>query len=262
MKLDLISELRGDGVSDFDGSVAMVTGGGSGIGRAIVRGLHERGATVIAVDVIPDGLAVLAEELGGERIHSETTDLTDRAAVADLAARVTGQHGVVNLLFSNAGISDQFTAAVDTADELWDKIMATNLTPSFLLSRSLLPAMLAAGGGAIVITGSVASVAGGGGGVAYTVAKHGLLGLTRSLAYSYGPRGVRVNCVLPGAISTAMTQREDAQVDDADGAIAATTAGRWARPEEVAAVALFLASDQASFVHGSAYTVDGGWTLP
>jgi 3-oxoacyl-[acyl-carrier protein] reductase len=112
-----------------------------------------------------------------------------------------------------------------------------------------------------VITGSVASLVGGGGGVAYTVAKHGLLGLTRSLAYSYGPRGVRVNCVLPGAISTAMTQSEDAQVDNADGAIAATTAGRWARPEEVAAVALFLASDQASFVHGSAYTVDGGWTL-
>ena len=120
--------------------------------------------------------------------------------------------------------------------------------------------MLARGGGSIVITGSVASVVGGGGGAAYTVAKHGLLGLTRSLAFSYGPE-VRVNCVLPGAIRTAMTVSEEAQVSDADGAIAATTAGRWAEPEEVASVALFLAGEGASFVHGSAYTVDGGWTL-
>lgn len=248
-------------MSRFEDKVAIVTGGASGIGREIVRGLHRDGATVVIVDVNPTGIDALVTELG-DRASGVTADLSDRAAVAGVAETVVSRHGGVDLLYNNAGISDEFTAALETTDERWDSILGINLNAFFLLSRAVLPSMLSRGGGAIVNTGSIASVVGGGGGVAYTVAKHGVLGLTKSLAFSYGPQGVRVNAILPGAIKTAMTEVEGAQVEGADDAILATTAGRWAQPEEVAAVALFLGSDEASFVHGSAYTVDGGWTLP
>ena len=216
---------------------------------------------MVVVDVNPSGVDALVAELG-DRASGATADLRDREAVARVADDVIAHHGGVDLLFNNAGVSDQLTPALDSTDELWDSVMAINLGAAFFLSRAVLPSMLARGGGAIVNTGSIASVVGGGGGAAYTASKHALLGLTKSLAFDYGPRGVRVNAVLPGAIKTAMTESEEAQVEGADAAIEATTAGRWAQPQEVAAVALFLASDAASFVHGSAYTVDGGWTLP
>ena len=244
----------------FEGRAALVTGGGSGIGRAVAERVHAEGGAVLVVDVAPDRVAATVEQLG-DRASGYVVDLGDRAAVAGLGEDVLREHGAPDALFLNAGISDRFTAAIETTDELWDRVLGVNLSAAFFVARALLPAMIERGSGAVVITGSVASVVGGGGGVAYTVSKHGLLGLTRSLAASYGQAGIRVNCILPGAISTAMTVSEAAQVDDADGAVAATPAGRWARPGEVAAVAAFLASDEAGFVHGSAYPVDGGWTL-
>lgn len=247
-------------MSRFDNKIAIVTGGASGIGREIVRGLHREGAAVVVVDVNAHGIDALVAELGA-RASGIPADLSDRVAVAGVATTVVERLGGVDLLFNNAGISDQFTAALETTDEQWDSLLSINLNAYFFLSRAVLPSMLSRGGGAIVNTGSVASVVGGGGGAAYTTAKHAILGLTKSLAFSYGPQGVRVNAILPGAIKTAMTEVDEAQVDGADDAILATTAGRWARPEEVAAVALFLGSDDASFVHGSAYAVDGGWTL-
>lgn len=247
-------------MSKFEGKVAIVTGGASGIGREIVRGLHAEGATVAVVDLNAAGIDDLVSELG-ERASGHAADLRERKSIAEVAQQVISQHGGVDLLFNNAGVTDLFKSATDTSDEAWDAVMAINLEAQFFLSRAVLPSMLERGGGAIVGTGSIASVVGGGGGVAYTTSKHAVVGLTKALAFDYGPKGVRVNAVLPGAIQTPMTSSEDALVEGADDAITATTAGRWAQPEEVAAVALFLASDEASFVHGSVYTVDGGWTL-
>jgi 3-oxoacyl-[acyl-carrier protein] reductase len=204
----------------------------------------------------------LAEELDSGRVLPVELDIRDGdrvdAVVDDVVEKLCG----VDVLFNNAGVSDQFTPAADTSDELWDSVVGVNLIGPFRLARRVLPSMIARGGGAIVNTGSVASVVGGAGGVAYTVSKHGILGLTRSLAIDYGSKGVRVNAVLPGAIRTGLTSNEDALVEGADDAIAATPAGRWAEPEEVAKIAVFLASDDASFIYGSAYTVDGGWSLP
>jgi NAD(P)-dependent dehydrogenase (short-subunit alcohol dehydrogenase family) len=235
----------------------LVTGAASGIGRAIASRAHAEGADLLAVDVDHTGLESLGGELGAERFTVRQLDLADAAAVDAAAA----DFGPVDVLVNNAGISDQFTPGAETTDELWDRVLGVNLFAAFRLSRSLLPGMVERGGGAIVNTASVAAISGGAGGAAYTVSKHGLLGLTRSLATDYGPKGVRVNAVLPGAIKTAMTSSEDALVEGVDEAIEATTAGRWAEPEEVANVVLFLASEEASFVHGSAYKVDGGWTL-
>jgi NAD(P)-dependent dehydrogenase (short-subunit alcohol dehydrogenase family) len=249
-------------VARFDGKVVIVTGAGSGIGRAIARQVHSEGAHVVAIDVVPDGVQALAVELDSGRLSPVELDIRDRERTDAVVDDVVAKSGGVDVLFNNAGVSDQFTPAGDTSDELWDSVVGVNLIGPFRLARRVLPSMIARGGGAIVNTGSVASIVGGAGGAAYTVSKHGILGLTRSLAIDYGSKGVRVNAVLPGAIRTGLTSSEDAVVEGADDAIAATPAGRWAEPEEVARIAVFLASDDASFIYGSAYTVDGGWSLP
>jgi 3-oxoacyl-[acyl-carrier protein] reductase len=246
----------------FTDKVVLVTGAGSGIGRAIARQAHAEGAHVVAVDVVPSGVQELTEELDSGRVLPVELDIRDGDRVDAVVDDVVEKLGGVDVLFNNAGVSDQFTPAADTSDELWDSVVGVNLIGPFRLARRVLPSMIARGGGAIVNTGSVASVVGGAGGAAYTVSKHGILGLTRSLAIDYGSKGVRVNAVLPGAIRTGLTSSEDALVEGADDAIAATPAGRWAEPEEVAKIAVFLASDDASFIYGSAYTVDGGWSLP
>jgi 3-oxoacyl-[acyl-carrier protein] reductase len=241
----------------FEGRRFAVTGAASGIGRAIATLAHADGAAVTAVDVDAAGLEALGGELGSERFEALGLDLADGAAVEAAGAEL----GEVDVLVNNAGISDQFTPTAETTDALWDRVLSVNLFAAFRLSRALLPRMAERGGSAIVNTASVAAVSGGAGGAAYTVSKHGLLGLTRAMATEYGPKGVRVNAVLPGAIRTPMTNSPEALVEGVDAAIEATTAGRWAEPEEVAKVTLFLASEDASFVHGSAYLVDGGWTL-
>jgi 3-oxoacyl-[acyl-carrier protein] reductase len=246
----------------FEDKVTLVTGAGSGIGRAIARQVHAEGGRVAALDI--DGAAVdaLTRELGAERATAHELDVRDGAQIDALVSHVVERFGGIDVLFNNAGVTDRFTPAVETTDELWESVLGTNLVGPFRLARRALPSMLERGGGAIVNTGSVASVIAGAGGTAYTVSKHGILGLTRALAMEYGSKGIRVNAVLPGAISTAMTTNEEAVVEGADEAIAATPAGRWAEPEEVARIAVMLASDDASFVHGSAYVVDGGWSLP
>jgi 3-oxoacyl-[acyl-carrier protein] reductase len=241
----------------FTGRSFAVTGAASGIGREVARRAHAEGAELIAIDIDGPGLEALAGELG-ERAETVVCDLVDGGAVDALAA---GSLAEIDVLVNDAGISDQFTPAAETDDALWETVLGVNLFAPFRLTRGVLPGMVARGGGAIVNVCSVAAEIGGAGGAAYTVSKHGLLGLTRSLAADYGPRGVRVNAVLPGAIKTAMTSTEDALVESADAAIEATISGRWAQPEEVASVVLFLASEEASFVHGSAYGVDGGWSL-
>jgi len=247
----------------FEGRVAIVTGAASGMGRAMARGFAAEGARVAAVDRDGDALAALAAEEGGAAIEPFPLDVTDGRAIEEL---VTGlrERGRIDVLCNNAGILDDYVPAHEASSELWSRILAVNLTGPFLLSRAVVPAMLEQGGGAIVNTCSIAAFVGGGGGAAYTTSKHGLLGLTRQLAFDYGPRGIRVNAVCPGAVATGMTtelrtpEQANAHVD---AAISATPAGRWGEPEEVAALALFLASDEASFIHGTPVLVDGGWTL-
>ena len=190
-------------------------------------------------------------------------DVTDRQVLHDFAAaRVAA--GPVHILCNNAGVLYAYLPAHETSWELWDQILAVNLTAVFGMSRVIAPAMAARGRGAIINTASVAGYVAGGGGAAYTTSKHAVIGLTRQLAFDYGRAGVRVNAICPGATATGMTAelRTPTQANEhVDAAIAATPAGRWAEPEEVAALALFLASDQASFMHGAPVLVDGGWTL-
>lgn len=249
------------GPARFDGRTAVITGAGSGMGAAMARRFHAEGASVVAADVDADGLRMTLADLGGGgRARSVVLDVTDRDAVRALADDLDR----VDILCNNAGILDDYTPAHETSWELWSRIIGVNLTGPYLMAHALLPLMLEQARGAIVNTASIAGVVAGGGGAAYTASKHGLIGFTRQLAFDYGSKGIRANAICPGAVATGMTvalRTPDGANDHVNAAIEATPAGRWGEPDEVAAVAAFLASDEASFMHGVPVLVDGGWTL-
>jgi NAD(P)-dependent dehydrogenase (short-subunit alcohol dehydrogenase family) len=244
----------------FEGRTAVITGAGSGMGAAMARGFHAEGASVVAVDVDEAGLDATIADLGGERAQPVVLDVTDREAVAAFGASLDR----VDVLCNNAGILDDYAPAHETDWALWTRILAVNLTGPYLMAHAILPGMIERGRGAIVNTASIAGFVAGGGGAAYTTSKHGLIGFTKQLAFDYGRLGIRANAICPGAIATGMTvelRTPEAGNEHVNAAIEATPAGRWGQPEEVANLALFLASDEASFIHGVPVLVDGGWTL-
>ncbi len=246
--------------------VALVTGAGSGVGRAMVGEFVAEGARVVAVDVreaaARQTVASLPEPA---RAIAVAADVADEGAVARAVAAALASFGTIDVLCNNAGILDNYAAALETSSELWHRILGVNLHGPFFLSREVLPHMLERGKGAIINTASIAAFAAGGGGAAYTASKHGLLGLTRQLAFEYGAKGVRVNAICPGAVESGMTAHllsPDGRNEHVDAAIASTPAGRWGKPVEIARLAVYLASDDADFIHGAAYVIDGGWLLP
>jgi NAD(P)-dependent dehydrogenase (short-subunit alcohol dehydrogenase family) len=249
----------------LDERVAIVTGAGSGMGRAIAQEFGANGATVVAVDVRAEPVRETVELLGDGRGIAEVADVSVRDDVEGVVARTLERHGRVDILCNNAGVLDDYTPAHETSDELWQRTMAINITGPFLFSRAVLTPMMAQRKGVIINTASISSFVAGGGGAAYTASKHALLGLTRQLAFDYGKHGIRANAICPGAIQTGMTGHlltPEGRNPHVDAAIASTPAGRWGRPEEIAHMALFLASDDAGFIHGAAFAVDGGWLLP
>jgi NAD(P)-dependent dehydrogenase (short-subunit alcohol dehydrogenase family) len=249
----------------LDGRIAVVTGAGSGMGRAMVREFHQEGASVVAVDIrgpAAEETAALVKD--PDHTLALTADVSDRAAVEAVVAAAISRFGRIDLLCNNAGMLDDYTPAHETSDELWNRVIGVNLTGAFLFARAVVPVMMAQGKGVIINTASISSFVAGGGGAAYTASKHGVLGLTRQLAFDYGKHGVRVNAICPGAIHTGMTNHlltPEGRNPHVDAAVAGTPAGRWGTPEEIAHLALFLASDDADFIHGAAFAADGGWLL-
>ena len=250
----------------FSGKVAVVTGGSSGIGRATCLELFHRGAAVAVVD--RDEAA--GEKLTGEandksRIRFFRADLSRNKEVQALIPDIVQAFGGIDILISNAGIQT-YGSATTTTEEEWDKTLAVNLKSGFLASKYSIPEMIKRGGGAIVITASVQSLAGQRNSLAYMVSKHGLLGLTRSIALDYAKDNIRVNAICPGAIDTPMLRWSASLDDDPEGVIAAChkmhPLGRMGKPEEIARVIAFLASDEASFITGTAVVADGGLMVP
>ena len=242
---------------DFAGKVAIVTGGASGIGAAIVRDLAARGARVVVADFNGEGAARIAGE-AGEGARAFTVDVADAAQVEAMVDFAVQAFGRLDLAVNNAGIAGPSAPIAETQLDDWHRVIAINLHGVFYGMRYQIPAMLESGGGAIVNMSSILGSVGWRGSVGYVAAKHALLGMTRTAALEYAARGVRVNAVGPAFIATPLIEQA---LDDAARAavVALHPAGRLGTPEEVAALTNFLLSDAASFVNGSYHPVDGGF---
>ena len=244
----------------LEGKVALITGAGSGIGRASAIRFAAEGAQVVVVDLEgAEETAAAIDAAGGDALPL-ITDVADEDAVATMAEMALERYGRVDVLMNNAGILDDYLPAADTPTEVWRRVLGVNLDAHLFTSRALLPQMVERGAGAIVNVASTAGLNGGNGGAAYTTSKHAVIGLTRQLCFDYARKGIRCNVICPGAVETGMTKEIFASPDAAVmEAVESAPIGRWAQPDELANAALFLASDEAGFVNGAVYLVDGGF---
>lgn len=239
---------------DLTGKAALVTGASGGIGAAVARALHGAGAAVGISGTRVGPLEALAAELGG-RVHVLPCDLSDREAVEALPRQAAEAMGAVDILVNNAGITRD-GLMMRMSDEDWDAVIEVNLNAGFRLCRAVLRGMAKARWGRIINITSVVANAGNPGQANYAAAKAGIAGMTKSLAQEIGSRGITVNCVAPGLIETAMTEK--LTDEQRQKILAGVPAGRMGRPEEVAAGVLYLASDEAAYVTGAILNINGG----
>ncbi len=249
----------------FQGRVAVISGGGSGIGQAAAFAFAREGAQVVVFESSREAarrFENLAAEQGLDG-HSLTVDVARPRDVQRGVAAVAIRFGAIHVLVNNAGV-EHAAPLHQTAEEDWDRVLGVNLKGVFLLSRQVLPVMIRAGGGAVVNVGSISGLLGWPAYAAYAASKGGVIQLTRQMAVDYARNNIRVNCVCPGTTWTPLIERLFALEAEPEAAKATVAArhplGRFARPEEIAEAILFLASEEASFITGAVLPVDGGYT--
>ena len=247
----------------LENKIAIVTGAGGGIGAASVRRFAREGAKVIAVDVNGEQLEKTVNAINADFPNSTTARVANvgkASQVETLVATTVSELGRLDIVFSNAGIMRD-GSVVDLSENDWDELFAVNVKGTFLLGKYGIPEMRKTGGGTFVITASANSFYAESDIAGYCATKGAILQLTRAMAIDHGPENIRVNCICPGWIETPMSQPFlDENPEGRNFASKIAPLGRVGRPEEVADVAVFLASDEARFVTASAFNCDGGWT--
>lgn len=241
------------------GRVAVITGSGSGIGRASALAFAREGATVICVDWNEDANqeTVAAISNQGETAQAIRADIGNERDVQELAKAVSQDHDRVDVLFNNAGLLD-WASIEESTLETWERNVRVNLTGTFLVTKALLPLLKKSDRGSIINNGSIDGLHGNPGVAAYSAAKGGLIPLTHVMAYEFGKHNVRVNCIAPGGISTGLLENIPEGV--AERVTGKTPLGRFGTAEEVAAAAVFFASDESSYISGATLVIDGGRT--
>ena len=248
----------------ISGSTAIVTGGGSGIGREAAVRFGEEGANVVVVDVDVEGAEETADHVrdaGGDATVVET-DVSDPEAVEAMVETAVDTYGGLDYAFNNAGIEGESEPSGEHPLGNWDQVIDVNLKGVFLAMKYEIPAMLESGGGSIVNTSSIAGLVGFPNLSPYVASKHGVIGLTKTAAVEYSGEGIRVNAISPGVIDTPMVARsQEDDPESMEATKAATPIGRLGQPNEIGDAAVWLCSDDASFVTGAALVIDGGYTF-
>ncbi|HYZ23179.1 MAG TPA: glucose 1-dehydrogenase [Rhodopila sp.] len=253
---------------DFHGKVALITGGGNGIGRAAAIGFAQRGAKVVVVDrdqAAGEATMGILRQQGGDALFVPA-DVTKSADVQNYVERALGKYGAIDCFHNNAGIEGSVAPTYQYDEEMFDRVMAVNVRGVFLGLRHVLPVMLKQGRGAVVNTASVAGLVASPGMPAYVASKHAVIGLTKTAAGEVARAGVRVNAVCPGPIDTRMIHSLESMLNPGDPNSVGTRyqsnipLGRYGTAEEIANLVLFLCSDLASNITGAQYVADGGRT--
>ena len=249
-------------MTQLSDKVALITGGGTGIGAAIARGFAKAGAAVVITGRRKEPLDHVAGDIerDGGRVSVAVGSVTDQVHAAAAVAQAVRSFGKLNILVNNAGIGEFGKALHETEEATWDEVLAVNLTGVFRMTRIAVPEMLKAGGGAILNISSIAGQVGMPLLAAYGASKGGLDALTRCLAIDYAKQGIRCNAVSPGLVDTPMAAGLLSDPERTAPVLAAYPLGRPGTPEEVAKLVLYLASDDAAWVTGGVFTIDGGMT--
>jgi 2-deoxy-D-gluconate 3-dehydrogenase len=244
---------------DLSGKTAVVTGANTGIGQAIAVGLARAGADIVVIGRTSPAATALAVQDSGRKFHSVQADLAQPLQAQAVVGQVLQLAGRIDILVNNAGVIRR-AEALDFTQSDWDDVLNVNLKTPFFLAQAAARAMLAAGrGGKIINIASMLSFQGGIRVASYTASKSGVAGLTRLLANEWAGKGINVNAIAPGYVATNNTAALRADENRNRDILARIPAGRWAKPEDIAGAAVFLASAAADYIHGAIIPVDGGW---
>jgi NAD(P)-dependent dehydrogenase (short-subunit alcohol dehydrogenase family) len=248
----------------LNGKIAVITGAGSGIGRATATRFAAEGACLVIGDRNAERLEEVAGVIrsGGGTVVSTAGDISRKEVAESLIELAIENHGRIDVLVNNAGIMDHFQGVGELSDEIWRRVFATNVDAPMYTSRRTVPHMIQQGGGSIVNLSSMSGYSGASAGAAYTASKHAVLGLTRATAWRYAKQGIRCNAICPGAVRTNIEETMPKDEIDAGGFERATAffmlTAAILEPAEIAALAVYLASDESRFVNGTAIGVDSG----
>lgn len=247
----------------LDKKIAVVTGAASGMGKSISKLFAKEGAQVILADLDMNDINHVLQELKSDEIHATgfVCDVSHEENVTNLMQFVEKKFGGIDILVNNAGVMDDFTPADQVSNELWNRIIGINLNGPFYTCRLALSLMVKQGKGNIINISSIGGLFGSRAGAAYTTSKHGLIGLTKNIGFMYAQKGIRCNAIAPGGVNTNIGKNMKPDPFGYEKCISgAAGMPRMGEADEIAKTALFLASDESSFINGTVLTADGGWT--